>query len=326
MADLAVKSLVLLLVFLAGCAFAGEGSNPSGDNDSDDDDDDSSNEDDDSDEDDDSSPTDDDSQTDDDADPPYQAPNGLEIVFFDVGQGDSLLVRFPDGATMLVDGGPNEAGYDVILPYFNDLYLHELDYVVVTHPDADHCGGLDDVLKSIPVGEVWENGETKDTVSWQEFAEAVAAQDIEPRIVERGDGEDIGDCRVEVLQADEGYSDVNANSIVLMIDCEGGRALLTGDITEAPQDELMDLFGNDLQAELVKVPHHGSPDHAPGFAGVVEPQFAIVTVGSNNYGHPDEEVMAEWDAVGATLFRTDEDGTVIGRIHDGECTAFGVGD
>ena len=130
--------------------------------------------------------------------PPYEPPDGFEVIFLDVGQGDSILLRFPAGSTMLVDGGNKSAGPAVILPYFDDIHLTQLDYLVVTHPDADHCGGLDDVVYGVDVGEVWENGQVADTWAWWDFSDAVDDEGVPRLVVVRGDEETIDGCEVEV--------------------------------------------------------------------------------------------------------------------------------
>jgi beta-lactamase superfamily II metal-dependent hydrolase len=247
------------------------------------------------------------------------APEGLEVDVLDVGEGDAVLVRFPGGSTMLVDGGPNAAGEDVLLPFFTSIHLTTLEYVVATHPDADHCGGLDDVVNNVHVLHVWENGQTKNTATWNDFAQAVQAHGLTPRIVHRGDAEDVDGCDVEVFNADQGYADVNSNGIVLAIICEGGQVLLTGDATEATENDLIGAFGGRLHSQIVKVPHHGSSNRSPAFPGAVDAEYAIFSVGPNSYGHPNPDVAAEWEATGAEIFRTDQQGTIVGEIHNGVC-------
>lgn len=279
----------------------------------DDDDDDSAPDDDDDDDD-----TVDDDDTTDDDDDVYEPPDGLQVVFYDIGQGDAALVRFPQGKTMLIDGGPNQAGDHVILPHFEELHLDYLDYMVVTHPDADHCGGLDDVVEEIEVGVLWESGETHTTQTWNEFNDAVDDAGIQRRIVHRGDVETIDGCIIKVLNADQGWSERNDNSIVLSIDCEDAVSLFTGDLTECSQADLIDVYGGELAADLCKVPHHGSANRDERFAGYVSPLFAVISVGADNpYGHPTQATIQDWEDAGAEIYRTDQDGTITVGIKDG---------
>jgi competence protein ComEC len=212
---------------------------------------------------------------------------------------------------MLVDGGNKGKGWSVILPYFEELGLETLDFLVVTHPDADHCGGLDDVVYEIEVGVLWENGDTADTWAWSDFSVAVDEMEVPRVTIERGDSEDIDGCEVEVLNADQGWGDSNGDSIVLSIACEGVVTLLTGDAHSGTQQEMAAELGDKLRSDVVKIPHHGSDDHYNEFATYVHPKIAVCSVGANNgYGHPSEAVLDEWEAAGAQLLRTDELGTI----------------
>jgi competence protein ComEC len=254
-----------------------------------------------------------------DAPPPvYTPPEHFTAVFIDVGQGDAILLQFPEGSTMLVDGGSKSAGWSYVLPYLDELPLTQLDYVVVTHPDADHCGGLDDVVLGVNVLEVWENGQIADTWAWWDFSDAVDDLAI-PRItVNRGYDRLIDGCYVQVLNADEGWDDTNGNSVVLQVECEGMRVLLTGDAHAGTQDELAYVYGTDLASDVVKVPHHGSWDRMGEFPDYVTPAIAACSVGANNgYNHPAPEVVEEWELSGATFLRTDESGTITVTLRDG---------
>lgn len=233
----------------------------------------------------------------------------LWMVVFDVGQGDSILVKFPEGTTMLVDGGKDWSGKNVVLPGLAGLGVEQLDYVVLTHPHSDHCGGLDEVVKGIEVGEVWENGEENDSCYY--FFKAVRDRHVPSRVVERGESEYIDGCQVLVMNSDEGWSDPNSNSVVLRIDCDGSTVLLTGDADDSAQEEMVEVFGQDLAAEVVKVPHHGSKYAFDGFFTAVSPDMAVCSVGADNsFGHPTKTTINRWQEAGAEFLRTDEDGTV----------------
>ena len=285
------------------------------DDDSTPDDDDASDDDDSQDDDDDDS---DDDDNDDDDDVPYQAPDGFEVTFIDVGQGDAALLRFPGGSTVLVDGGPNWAGNDDILPYFEDMNLIHLDLIVVSHPHSDHIGGLDEVIKKVEVDEIWENGEPKDSQAYDDFSDAADDYDIDRRDVAKGYSCTIDGCYIDVLSAAEVNGDENSKSIVMTIECEDIILLMTGDATEETQEYLIDLYGYDLSSDIVKIPHHGSPDRDYNFPDYVTPEFAVVSCGEDNpYGHPDSDAMEEWEDAGAVTYRTDQDGNVVILAQDG---------
>jgi len=326
--------IILLFFILSLLSACGGGSSSSGSDDASDDDshnavdDDVNGDDDDNDDDNNDDNSDDDDLFDDDSggsdDDTYMPPDGFEVIYFDVGQGDSFLLRFPAGSTMLIDGGPNDQGYDTIIPYFHNLHLKHLNYMVSTHPHADHCGGLDEVIYNVEVDEVWENGETNDTGSWSDFVKAVANSHIPVTIMKRGDTQDIDGCNVLVLSSNQGYTgdeELNANSMVLSVSCENQKFLFTADITEEPQNDLISIYGNDLKSDVVKVPHHGSPDRAQDFPQYVLPSYAVISVGQpNDYGHPSAQVIQEWEDVGATVYRTDNNGTVKISAKNGELT------
>lgn len=252
----------------------------------------------------------------------YEAPDGLEVVFFDVDQGDAALFRFPGGSTMLIDGGSDGWGYDTILPYMQSIHLSRLDYVVISHAHSDHCGGLDEVVSEVAVGEFWENGQTSGSTQWTDLSAAVDKKKIPRETVSRGYQTDVDGCSVQVLNADEGWGDYNADSIVLSIDCEGITVLMTGDITAGSQQYILEESGAKLRSDVVKVPHHGSPDYYPDFVTKVAARMAVCSVGAGNpYGHPSPDAVQAWKDAGAKFFRTDEDSTVTLKAKNGAMSA-----
>jgi len=108
---------------------------------------------------------------------------------------------------------------------------------------------------------------------------------------------------------------------VLYVDCEAVGALLTGDVTEGAQEGLIDEYGAALAAEIVKVPHHGSPDRSSDFPSFVQAEYAVFSYGTDNpYGHPNANVVQEWEDVGAAIYKTAEDGDVTFLIKNGNIT------
>lgn len=304
------------LFFMAALIFiaAGFGCGQYGSDGSDSDDDDENDDDDDVDDDDDTVGSDDD-------DIPYTPPDGFEVVFYDVGQGESALLRFPQGSTMLVDAGWDESGDDVVLPHFDEIHLDYVDYMVMSHPHADHIGGMDEVIEEVEVGEFWTNGDTHDTVSWDRLNSAVYNSGAEIVTVERGYYTSIDGCDVDVLAPSKDWFDLNANSMVMTIECEGVIFMFTGDILKEQMSELITYYGDALASDILKVPHHGSPDVDHEFPDYVLPSMALFSCGWNNpYGHPDPEVVTDYESVGADIYRTDQDGTVVVLAKDGQYT------
>jgi competence protein ComEC len=244
----------------------------------------------------------------------------MSVVALDIGQGDAILIISPDGRTMLVDGGNSSRDAEqVILPYLHEHGFERLDVMVLTHPDADHVGGLPTVLRSIPVGVVVSTGQLHTTQIYQEFLEEVRnARDRSGTQVIRGvAGADIPfDPAVSVevvgpsMEAIEG-EDKNNASIVLRISYGEFNVLLTGDAELEEEGWMLDQ-GYDLEAEVLKVSHHGS-NTASGkdLLDAVNPEIALISVGANNqYGHPHREVLDRLRARGIEIYRTDLQGTI----------------
>jgi competence protein ComEC len=254
-----------------------------------------------------------------------RAEPALEIVSLDVGQGDSTFVRWPDGFTLLVDGGGNLTGpYDPgaarVVPFLRAQGVTRLDLVVATHPHPDHVAGLSAVLRSLPVKELW--------VCWYEerdhwldalLGEAVRRQVPvnRPRILERGAGRIVplwpqgysGQC------ADPGY-DGNDNSIVLRVEYGRGAAVLAGDIEADAEGRLVAAHRSLLHAQVLKVPHHGSKTSSTeGLLQAVTPRLALISCGlENRFGFPAPSVLGRYAAHGITVARTDLVGAVGVRL------------
>ena len=239
-------------------------------------------------------------------------PSGLRVRFLDVGQGDAALVTSPQGATVLVDAGPDPTQVATELAA---LGVERLDLVVATHPHADHIGGFPEIFARVPVGLVLEPGCDEPSPSYEAFLRALADERLPVRHPRAGEVLRAGDLRIEVLApracAEGTDSDPNNDSIVLRISVGEDAVLFAGDAEEPSQQELL-ASGAELSADVLKVPHHGGDTSLPAFFQRVGAEVAVVSVGQpNDYGHPVASVLGELRAAGATVLRTDRLGDVV---------------
>jgi competence protein ComEC len=254
-------------------------------------------------------------------------PDGrLHVYFFDVGQGDSILVVSPAGRQVLVDGGPGTQSAVRALAGPLAPWDRSLDLVVLTHPDADHAQGLLEVLERMDVGAVLQGVEDPASPVSPPWQSALGRRGIPALAVTEGHTVDLGEgLTLEVLnppgQAFQGTgADRNNNGVVLRLVYGDASLMLMGDI-EAPGEERLLRRPQELAADVLKVAHHGSrTSTTPEFLRAVNPSLAVVSVGaSNRYGHPHPQVVERLQAqVGAGgLLRTDQQGTVE-VISDGQ--------
>lgn len=233
------------------------------------------------------------------------------VHFLDVGQGDSILVQSPNGKTMLIDGGVKGAGKDIVA-YLRSIGVSKLDYVVATHPDADHIGGLITVLNSISIKNFIDSGKVHTSQTFEEMLTLVNDKNIPYIVPQIGDLIALDEAlKIEVLAADETASDNNEASIVLHITYNDISFLLTGDAGISAEKEMMER--GDVQATILKAGHHGSNTSSlPSFIEAVHPQATILSYGQDNkYGHPHVEVIDALQQVGSEIYGTAEAGTIV---------------
>ncbi|HEX9697382.1 MAG TPA: ComEC/Rec2 family competence protein [Actinomycetota bacterium] len=240
-------------------------------------------------------------------------PGGLRVIALDVGQGDATLIRAPGGATMLVDGGPNE---DLLLKRLRAHGVRRIDMLVLTHPHTDHLDGLFAAIERASIGRAIDAGQepSDDTAKrWSEYPTRLASRGI-PRVVVRAPARfALGEATVDVLGPVEMMrgtdSDVNNNSIVLRVRYGSSCALLGGEVQEDGQDVLLQRE-DELRCVAFKVPHHGSARALREFYAATRARLALVSVGANRYGHPAIAPMRWASELGMRILRTDVQGDV----------------
>ena len=247
-----------------------------------------------------------------------RAEGKLRVDFLDVGQGDAALVTMPDGTTLLIDGGGNTTdtsrriGETVVSEYLWWRGLSEIDYVLSTHADADHIDGLNDVLKNFSVRGALVARTPADDPEFTKFADSLRNTRTHLETIEAGDTIRFGNVEVRVLWPLAG-SDASGNndSVVLRIQLGEHSILLTGDIEKAAERSLL-ASPQQLKADIVKVPHHGSKTSSTdAFVLATNPTFAVISVGRQSmFGHPHKEVVERWQSNGATVLTTGNCGTI----------------
>ena len=243
----------------------------------------------------------------------------LEVTAIDVGQGDSILIVFPEGHTLLVDAGglPGwvhselDMGEDVVSPYLWERGISHLDYVALTHAHADHMGGMAAVLRNFRPKELWLGVDAHTPELRQLLGEAAA---LGIPVTERREGGQLqidgAAIRVLAPPIDLGLQrGRNDESLVLKISYRKTSALLEGDAERATEEHLVD---ENPQADLLKIGHHGSSTSTiPELLRAVHPGFAVISVGSRNvYGHPRRDVLERLEDDGVRTYRTDLNGAV----------------
>jgi competence protein ComEC len=247
----------------------------------------------------------------------------MEVDFIDVGQGDSILITTPNDSTILVDGGRKSEG-ETVLSYLEEKGTTSLDLVVATHPDADHIGGLIDVLDQIDVKKVLDSGKSHTSQTYLEYLSLIDEKNIPFQIATAGEYLDIDpEVEIRVLNSGEGYSDNNDASVVLKVSHGEVDYLLTGDAGIEAEENMINANYN-LDAEVLKVGHHGSDTStSQEFVEAVNPIYGILSYGEgNSYGHPHSEVYNRLVNHGVELISTAIGGT-IEMQDDGEYIYIG---
>lgn len=264
---------------------------------------------------------------------PKLAHGKLEVSVLDVGQGDSIFAAFPDGRTMLIDGGGLagsawvggrrsglDVGEDVVSPYLWSRGLQRLDVVALTHAHHDHLDGLHSVLDNFRVGELWI-GRDEETRAFESLLAEARARGVNVVHQIKGARFDWQGVRGEVLwPPDPGPVEEASNddSLVLRLSEGGVRFLLAGDIQQHVEEKLAQDRAP-LAVDFLKVPHHGSKTSSTeAFLAAVAPRVAVISVGETNpFAHPSENVIERYDHAGVRLLRTDRDGAVT-ALTDGQ--------
>lgn len=260
----------------------------------------------------------------------YVKNHGKMIIYFiDVGQGDSTLIRTAQSKIILIDGGGSEnssfnVGEKTLLPYLLDRKITVLDYVVISHFDTDHCGGILYLMEHIKVKNIIISKQGKESSNYNKFKNIVIDKGISVIFAKKGDKIKIdNETYMDVLfPSNNLISDniLNNNSIVTKICYNNFSILFTGDVEEIAEKEICSQYNttNKLKANILKVAHHGSKTSSTAeFIKMVKPQIALIGVGEKNkFGHPNDGVIQRLKNMNTKIYRTDKMGEIVIQINN----------
>ena len=234
----------------------------------------------------------------------------LEVVFFDVGQGDSIFIEAKNGFQVLIDGGPGLAVLEKLGAEMA-FYDRTIDLVILTHPDRDHLFGLLEVLKRYKVKSILWTGVIKDTSDWREWERLIKDEGANIIIASADQRIDLADDiyivihhPFESLEGQE-VEYVNDTSVVAELVFNEVSFLFAGDISEKIEKQL------NIDSDVLKIAHHGSKySSSSEFLQTVSPEIAVISVGENTYGHPDPGVLQTLEEFGINILTTKNHGDV----------------
>lgn len=235
----------------------------------------------------------------------------LQVIFLDVGQGDSILLISPQGRTMLVDAGDNDQEQRMV-DYMKQYGISKIDVMVGTHPHADHIGGMDKVIDQVDVGAIYMPKYTATTRTYESLLKSIKNKNLKVITAKAGVTIDWDDqVQVDIIAPVKAYEDANNNSAVLRIAYGQHSFLLTGDAEGASEKDML-ASGAELSATVLGVGHHGSySSTSNAFLKKIAPEIAVIQSGKDNsYGHPHKVVTDRLKKGKVTILRNDLQGTV----------------
>jgi competence protein ComEC len=247
----------------------------------------------------------------------------LKIHYIDVGQGDAILIQ-QENQNLLIDAGDNQYG-DVVVQYLKEKGITELQYVIGTHPHADHIGGLDDVLYAFDVKEIFMPKVTHTSKTFEDVLIAIQEAGLSVTSPKVGSTYELGEANWTIIApSQEVYSNLNDYSIGIKVVFGEQTFIFTGDAEKTSEDEIIQLGRTiSLKSDILKVGHHGSSSSTSDeFLKAVNPEYAIIQVGADNkYGHPHKEIISKLETNNIQVYRTDLHGTII-VTSDGQNITF----
>lgn len=249
-------------------------------------------------------------------------PAELKLIVFDVGQGDANLVKTPNNKHILIDTGVwqpgGNAGEQIILPYLKAAGINKLDAVILSHPHADHIGGIISIMEEIEISHIYNSGYVYDSRLYELYQKRAKELNIPVTSVSAGDKLEIDKSVLMLVLGPEGSpkgSDPNQHSVVINMIYGESEFLFTGDAGEDQEERLVENYGDLLDADFLKVGHHGSKTSSETFfLKKVTPDIATVSLGKNNrFRHPHKEAVTRLNETSARLYYTSREKALVFR-------------
>lgn len=238
--------------------------------------------------------------------------NYLSIHTIDVGQGDSILIQTPSSKNILIDGGDDNS-HHIISSYLKKQNVENIDYIIATHFDSDHIGGLDNIIDKFNVSNIYAPNYESDTVSYQNLINSCLNKNLNLQCLSSGDFINIEDnINLEVLAPSYIQEENNLNSIVFRLDYKNKSFLFTGDAEANNELNIINSYElNDI--DFLKVGHHGSSSSTTSeFVEEVSPDIAVISCGyKNQYGHPHKSTLDTLEKNNVLTYRTDILGNIV---------------
>lgn len=234
----------------------------------------------------------------------------LKVHYIDVGQGDSEFLELPNGQTMLIDAGNPENGSQIV-NYIKGLGHSKIDYLMATHPHSDHIGGMATVVNSLGIGKIYMPKVSTTTKTFEDLLLAIQKKGLKINTAKAGVNLfKSGNLNADIIApVNITGDDLNQYSAVIMLTYGDNKFLFMGDAGEPSETQITAA----VKADVLKVGHHGSNTAtSQAFLNKVHPKYAVIEVGKgNSYGHPTAATLSKLQNIGATIYRTDNDGTII---------------
>lgn len=241
--------------------------------------------------------------------------NEVKIEFLDIGQGDASLIYTKDEVIMIDTGDVDER--DRLEKLLKERNISTIDKLIITHPHADHIGGAYVVFKNVNVKEVYDNGDATTSKTYQTYLKNIKQKNIAYHQLKAGDTVDFGDgVSFKVFSPTEKMikndDDLNNNSIVGQLRYKDFTILFTGDSERDAEQNMVKSYGNELQSDVLKSPHHGSrTSSSDDYLKTVKAKDVIISLAADNeYGHPHKQTLDRYKKYNMNVYRTDQDGTI----------------